>query len=307
MVSVIIPVYNVEKYIARCLDSVINQTYRDLEIIVVNDATPDNSMEIVEEYAAKDYRIRIVNNPRNMGLMMTRKNGYTIAKGDYITFVDSDDYVPARAVELMFEKAEETNSDIVAGTIRYIKNDGIFEDWKGELPYGNESIGVYKALLNGLFTHNLCGKLFRSFLLKKYMYNSYDNMTNAEDACLFYQLVENCKHVESTSGIVYMYCQNSESSMNRKFTPQQVQNIITFDKTLTLYETKFPVLRKEFHHSITYSLVKLFLHGIPMKTVHKMIRESGLAEYTTIKNILCSLTTHEILYYFKIGILSFIR
>jgi glycosyltransferase involved in cell wall biosynthesis len=97
-VSVIITVYNVERYIERCISSILNQTYKDFELLVVNDGTPDRSMAIAENFASNDKRIRIVNHGDNVGLMCARRRGYVEAKGDYIFFVDSDDTIPENGV-----------------------------------------------------------------------------------------------------------------------------------------------------------------------------------------------------------------
>ena len=91
-ISVIIPVYNVEKYLAECLTSVVNQTFKDIEIICVNDGSTDNSPKILEEFAQKDSRIKIINQ-ENQGMSCARNAGLAVATGEYITFVDSDDYI----------------------------------------------------------------------------------------------------------------------------------------------------------------------------------------------------------------------
>ena len=90
--SVIIPIYNVEKYVAQCLDSIVNQSIgiENIEVIIVNDATPDNSMEIVEKYASKYSSIKIINNEENLGLGESRNRGLKEVTSDYVTFVDSD-------------------------------------------------------------------------------------------------------------------------------------------------------------------------------------------------------------------------
>lgn len=101
LISVIIPVYNVEKYLRQCLDSVIGQTYNNLEIICVNDCSTDLSPEILEEYANKDSRIVILNNTQNLGLGLTRNEGIKIAKGDFIHCLDSDDWMELNAYETL--------------------------------------------------------------------------------------------------------------------------------------------------------------------------------------------------------------
>ena len=91
-ISVIIPVYNVEKYLRECLDSLLNQTFKDIEIICVNDGSTDGSLNILNEYASKDSRFIIINQ-NNQGLSAARNNGLNVAKGDYVAFLDSDDYI----------------------------------------------------------------------------------------------------------------------------------------------------------------------------------------------------------------------
>ena len=95
IISIIIPCYGTEKYIDRCLNSILNQTYKNLEIILVNDASKGNMQEILDSYKAKDERIKVFTHDENMGLFRTRVDGSKIATGDYIAFVDSDDYVEA--------------------------------------------------------------------------------------------------------------------------------------------------------------------------------------------------------------------
>ncbi len=111
-VSVIIPVYNVEKYLPKCLDSVVGQSYRNLEIICINDGSPDNSAEILEYYAKKDSRIKIITQ-KNEGLSGARNTGINAATGDYIIFLDSDDWIDPDTVENAVSVAEKNGSDVV--------------------------------------------------------------------------------------------------------------------------------------------------------------------------------------------------
>lgn len=113
MVSLIIPVYNVEKYLPQCLDSVITQTYRDLEIILVDDGSTDNSGTICDEYARKDERLKVYHTA-NHGLSAARNYGLDRAKGEYIAFLDSDDWFAQNAIQSFLTTAQETNADIVA-------------------------------------------------------------------------------------------------------------------------------------------------------------------------------------------------
>lgn len=112
-VSIIIPVYGTEKYLARCLDSVLGQTYKNLEVIIVNDKSPDNSATIISKYTQLDDRIKVVNNVENLGLFRARIEGYDVSTGDYISFLDSDDYIGIDFYRLLVKRLEETGSDVV--------------------------------------------------------------------------------------------------------------------------------------------------------------------------------------------------
>ena len=136
LISIIIPVYNVEKYLERCLDSVINQTYKNLEIIVIDDGSTDNSGKICDKYAEKDNRI-IVIHKENGGICSARNSGLNIAKGLYILFIDSDDYIDSDYIELLSEYADENT--IVCCGYRKVQNE--------------------KTIINSIKNLKICSKL----------------------------------------------------------------------------------------------------------------------------------------------------
>ena len=119
-ISIIIPCYNTGKYLKRCLDSLINQTYSNLEIIVVNDASPDNLQKIINTYSKKDKRIKPVIHEKNKGLFQARLSGAKIATGDYIAFLDSDDYVDVDFYRELIVTACKNNTDMVLCNIYII-------------------------------------------------------------------------------------------------------------------------------------------------------------------------------------------
>lgn len=124
MISVIVPVYKVERYLHRCIDSIINQTYKDLEIILIDDGSPDRCGVICDEYSKKDSRIKVIHQT-NKGLSSARNRGLDIVSGDYIAFVDSDDYLDNDMYETLLEVAESENADVVECGYRWIKPEGI--------------------------------------------------------------------------------------------------------------------------------------------------------------------------------------
>ena len=119
LVSIIIPVYNMEKYLDRCVKSVLEQTYRELQIILVDDGSTDTSSSMCEEYASKDGRIHVIHKP-NEGLGFARNSGLKLAKGIYIFFLDSDDWLPKDAIELLVHSSNNATFDVIRG-MHYIQ------------------------------------------------------------------------------------------------------------------------------------------------------------------------------------------
>ena len=119
-VSIIIPVYNVDRYLKECLDSLISQTLVDIEIICINDSSTDNSLSILNEYAQKDNRVKVYNNSENQGLSCTRNVGLGVAIGEYIGFVDSDDYVDKDFFEKLYISASSNDADMARAPYKYL-------------------------------------------------------------------------------------------------------------------------------------------------------------------------------------------
>ena len=111
LVSIIIPVYNVEKYLAECIESVLKQTYQNIEILLIDDGSPDNSGKICDEYEEKDSRVRVIHK-ENGGVSSARNVGLEQANGEYITFIDSDDFVSESYIEELYIALENGNSDL---------------------------------------------------------------------------------------------------------------------------------------------------------------------------------------------------
>ena len=121
LISIIVPVYKVEKYIDECIKSIINQTYTNLEIILIDDGSPDNCGKICDEYAKNDKRIKVIHQ-KNMGQSVARNVGLEYAKGDYIGFVDSDDYIKNNMFEVLHNNLVSYNADISICNIIKVKN-----------------------------------------------------------------------------------------------------------------------------------------------------------------------------------------
>ena len=185
LISVIIPVYNVEQYVERCLNSVINQSYPNLEIILVDDGSTDKSGEICDQYALKDSRIKVIHE-ENAGLGEARNRGLRIASGDYICFVDSDDWIEEDYCKELVQAAERTNSDIAIcgyneclkeGKTPKVKYDDCFTiTGKEILHYTMTANGKYWfniSVWNKLYKREIISELwFKSRVYEDIMYNA---------------------------------------------------------------------------------------------------------------------------------------
>lgn len=141
IVSVIIPVYNVEKYLRQCLDSVVNQTFKNIEIICINDCSTDNSLQTIKQYRQKDDRIVLIDLKQNGGVGLARNEGIKVAKGKYITFVDSDDWVAKDYIEILYNSIIKYDTDVVfSKVIRYDNNTKSIIDGNKKLKYSDRII-----------------------------------------------------------------------------------------------------------------------------------------------------------------------
>ncbi len=219
LISIIIPIYNVEDYIRECLDSVISQSYQNLEIICVDDCGTDNSMNIVEAYANKDCRIKIIRNEINKGLPQARNSGMDFAKGEYLFFLDSDDYLKSNIIEKMYEKICQTNSDIVVSTIGsfYLGEDKdlLKKAEKSNIVCKNRD--NYKVSLENLeesFILIPClawGKLFSTDFIKKNNIKFIEENVKFEDNGFYLKFLANFPRVSFIDdvGVCYRIRENS--------------------------------------------------------------------------------------------------
>lgn len=167
LISVIIPVYGVEKYIAQCLESVINQTYKNLEIIVINDGTKDRSADIAKEYAAKDSRIKVYDF-KNGGLSVARNRGLEIATGEYISYLDSDDWLDTKMYETLLETAMKNEADMVKCGI--IETNGAAEEkitFSDVKIINNEQHKAFENYFKGILWTLAWNGLYKRELAKK--------------------------------------------------------------------------------------------------------------------------------------------
>lgn len=233
MISIIVPVYNLEKYVCQTLDSILNQTYLDIEVIVVDDGSTDNTRKIIDKYAKKDRRVKILHK-KNEGVTKARLDGVKHAKGEWIGFVDGDDIIDSQMYEKLLTNAEKYHADIshcgyqmhfFDGRVNYFYNTGkyIIQDTE-------EGI---KALLSGKFIEpGLWNKVYQRRLFNK-IENKMDlSIKNNEDLLMNYYLFSNSSRAVYEDFCPYHYMIRQESASrgklnyNKIFDPIKVRKII---------------------------------------------------------------------------------
>lgn len=211
-VSVIIPVYNTEKYLPKCLESVCNQTLKDIEIICVNDASPDGSLAVLQEYAKNDNRIKLINFTENKGAAAARNAGIDAATGEYIGFVDSDDFVDLDFYEKLYTKAKETDADAVKGNVYDC-------DENGENPtltdfYNmNDKIRKNKAY----FYYGFTSAIYKKALIETYKICFPEHISHFEDPYFSIQVAIYIDKIAFDDDARYFYVRHkSSASLNSK-------------------------------------------------------------------------------------------
>ena len=232
-VSVIIPVYNVEKYIKQCLESVINQTLKDIEIIVVNDGTKDNSMKIVEEYLS-DKRIKIINK-ENGGLSSARNAGMREAQGKYIYFIDSDDFVDKEVLSTLYKNSENEKMDIVFSNFSYY-NDRTKKEKRAKFifPFKENINKGYYYLYNGEEI-NVWNRLYKKEFLKKYNFKFIEGIIYEDQDFGFktIMLAEKIKYVENYG---YKYRTDREGSiMSSQKKEKSIESVQTLKREMSKF------------------------------------------------------------------------
>ncbi|MBE6400947.1 MAG: glycosyltransferase family 2 protein [Verrucomicrobia bacterium] len=293
-ISVIIPVYNSERYIERCLKSVLTQDFNDIEAIVVNDETPDQSMEIVSRIAKQDSRIRIIHNVVRSGPGIARKQGYEASRGDYLCFLDGDDTLPHNALEILYGHAVSTDAAIVKGNIEFVKETGYRYSWrKNSLPFGNTKEGVFQALLVGAISHNLAGTLFKRDLFVSGEYITIPGMTNGEDALLFYQIVKKTDgSVFVCDDLVYHYHENLLSSTHVKLSQNAIDNLVYLYGFIYRNLSDYSHIQKELIAYTVRHLNELYLNYTP-ENVRTKAQECCCDQFLSFRYRLSCLTPRE--------------
>lgn len=219
-VSVVIPVYNVEKYLKECLDSVCNQTLANIEIICVNDGSTDSSLDILNEYAKNDDRIKIISQP-NQGLGASRNRGLKESSGKYVYFIDSDDYIDLTCLEKLLDNAVSNDSDLVLFKFQNVDDynnlhkrraDFKIDDIFGKIDYNDFTFtynDVRRHVMNSAYS--ACLKLYRKEFIDSF---EFPVGLNFEDVVVHVEVMLNAERISFVPEFLYYYRSNPDSISN---------------------------------------------------------------------------------------------
>lgn len=241
-VSIIIPVYNTGKYLFDCLNSIINQTHKNLEIIIVDDGSTDDSPKICDDYAQKDNRIKVIHK-NNEGVSKARNAGIEIATGDYFYFPDSDDYVELDTIEYLLNLINEHKCDIISFEYFITYKDREIQHKSNESTYGLFGIkDSHRAVMTG--TPFAWNRFFSKKSMKNILFE--EKIYRGEDSLFVHECIEQIDLMWFDKRPLYHYVQSEESACRGKFRPVQLTGMLLFDEYKVLYKDKYPELWKLF-------------------------------------------------------------
>lgn len=237
-ISIIVPIYNSEKHLKKCLDSIINQTYKSLEIILVDDGSTDSSGKIADEYKRLDERVKVIHK-KNDGVSIARNVGLTVSSGDYVGFVDSDDWIESKMYETLLDIIIEKKVDIsICNLFFQDENGNDLEKFDYDDGYLNFSTLIKQMFFSRSIQGYTCNKLYKASLLKEKNVLFNNNIFVLEDDLFNIEILS--KNIESTAFYsnkrLYHYIKHESSVSNRKFNEKNLSYFVVRIREVELLE-----------------------------------------------------------------------
>lgn len=255
LISIIVPIYKVEKYIYKCLNTILNQTYKNLQIILVDDGSPDNCGKICDEYAKKDKRIQVIHK-QNGGLSDARNVGIAEAKGEFIGFVDSDDYIETTMFEDLLNLVKENNADVAICNFYEVKDDNkIIKNNYNDVKIYDKMEILKEILLDKKIQSYAWNKLYKKDLFNEV---KYPVGKKYEDIGTTFYLLENCEKVVVSGKPEYNYLNRKDSIVNNVTESTIIDYVTIVDERYDYIEKNYPELSKYNMYYLTNILLTAF-------------------------------------------------
>lgn len=256
-VSVIIPVYNVEKYLEKCLNSVCNQTLKDIEIICVNDCSTDKSLSVLKKYSSNDSRLKVINFKKNSGVSEARNAALDIANGEYVGFVDSDDWVDLNFYESLYSRAVSHGCDIVKGDMKELLIDGSIRTY----PI-NKQINDYNDKF--IFRYAFSTAIYKLDNIKKCKLEFPKGISYGEDLLFISNNVKVANKVSTVDNVYYYYDRREDSADSAMLSDEKVISVIK-----SLKEILLNLNSMESTSSYAYAITCDWIIGVGLTFFHR--------------------------------------
>lgn len=300
LISIIVPIYNVERYLRRCIDSIISQSYSNIEIILIDDGSPDECGKICDEYSKKDSRIKVIHK-ENEGVSSARNLGLEIISGKYLTFVDPDDYIEKEMIEKLYEWIKKYEADIsICGVIDNDENYNILRKTKGKDIILLDRENTFKEFMEEYYFNSVCwAKLYRTDLWKNIRFNEKTKIAeDLEVLCEVFKKVN--KTIVNTKECFYNWLCRSESATKIRYNEDWKKEIDMTKNIMKYIESTYP--------KIIDSAIKRYIR-INIDCIIRVIKYNyNLKEINELKNnirpyFLRALKNKNISYTMKIKLL----
>ena len=267
-ISIVVPIYNVEQYLDKCVRSLVNQTYENLEIILVDDGSKDKSGQICDLWKEKDNRIKVIHK-KNGGLSDARNAGMRIAQGEYMAFVDSDDWVDERIYEILMENMDKYNADISVCSIKKVYEKDILD--KVEILNNNISVFTAEEALKNLIKESVLKQTVWNKLYKREVTDNiyFEFGKIHEDEFWTYQIFGRCSSIVYTDEQLYYYLQRPGSIMNKSFSVKRLDALEAKNNRLNYVIKNYPKLELEAKKSLFFSCLYQYQSMIQIRKFDK--------------------------------------
>ncbi len=286
-VSVLIPVYNAEKYLARALDSALTQSIDDLEVLCVNDASTDSSVEILKGYADKDPRVKVIDKPCNEGSMMARKSAYEAALGEYFFFLDADDYLLPDALRDLYNAGVAADADVVVSDYLIERSNGLRTYSSKTATLTDDTPDSFRMFIASGKSNTLWSILYRRDLFDGKNYETFMHQTFSEDRMLLIQLISNVRKTALLRKPSMVYFLNDSSVTHKRMSDERVASMVKALRWSVDYLEPAP----EYHEAalVHYLRTLSFLieSGYPADVICQAIPENrSLLSFASLKRML---------------------
>lgn len=269
MISVIVPVYNVEQYLTKCIDSIINQTKKELQIILVNDGSTDSSGEICDNYKEKDGRICVIHK-KNGGLSSARNAGIDIATGEYLAFIDSDDWIEPDFFELLYKGIQQFNADISVvqfAKVKKFENINYISDVHTEWYKYNTKEAMKILFSDKIIGYSAVNKLYKTILFSDIRYPEGLLM---EDKATTYKLIDKSKSIVVNKSQKYHYYLRANSIMRKEFNEKNFDSFLIHEEIIRFMNDNYPDLINVVKARYVYAAIRMIIMMIKSRYEEKI-------------------------------------